>query len=355
MLRELLRIFRNVARPTPQNVAGKNEARSLTADQIRQCYEIVLGRAADEGGLHQYLTFARAQKIKDPHSIAKMFYRSDEFRNRFGSGELVDIYGKTQEVRFHGLTLRLPEDDDIARAIVTTGSYEPYLLNHLLQNVREGDTFVDVGANLGAVALPVAKRIGPKGRVLAFEPSQRNIVLLIRNSLANDLVNVEAFPIALSDRNGSVLSNVDLYTSNKSLQDEPLSKLSGGMEVVPVVRMDNFLDEAQKIDVMKIDVEGFEYRVIRGGINTIRRTKPKIYLEYSDAFQRSGSGVPGRQLLQQMIALGYGPTVLHRDREPESFLSLGQGAAEAVDKAWENCVAAGGTHLDLFWEPIAVR
>jgi FkbM family methyltransferase len=325
---------------------------ALNEDQIRQCYEIVLGRAADEGGLVHYLRVAKAQNLNTLHLLARELFRSDEFQSRYCAGQL-DVFTKTKEIEYQGIRFELPEDDSIFREIAATGSYEPYVSRHLFSHVQQGDVFVDVGANLGALSLPVAKLVGTNGRVLAFEASQRNANLLMKNAIVNKLTNVEVFPVGLSDRNGAVISNILLRTSNKPLIDLPSSQLQNGMEVIPVVKLDAFLDRDCKVSIIKIDVEGFEYKVMRGALETISKWQPKIYLEYSDAFQRSGSGVPGARLLELLVDLGYAPTVLHRDRAPERIEGTNKkSVVAALDNAWEQSVSGGGTHVDLYWAPM---
>jgi FkbM family methyltransferase len=264
----------------------------------------------------------------------------------------LDVFSKTKKIKYHGLQFELPEDDGIIKDIVfNNGLYEPYISRHLFSHVQRGDVFVDVGANLGALSLPVAKLVGAEGKVLAFEASQRNANLLTKNAIENHLTNVEVFPIGLSDRNGAVISPVYLGTSNKALIDLPSSQLQNGMEVIPVVKLDAFLESDCKVSVMKIDVEGFEYKVLRGAIGTISKWRPKIYLEYSDAFQRSGSGVPGAQLLELLIDLEYAPTILHRKQTPQTIEGNKKSVVVALNDAWERSVSEGGTHVDLYWEP----
>ena len=90
--------------------------------------------------------------------------------------------------------------------------------------------------------------------MLAFEASQRNANLLMKNAIVNKLANVEVFPIGLSDRNGAVISHVFSHRSNKELIDSPTSQLQSGMEIIPVVKLDAFLESDRKVSLIKIDV-----------------------------------------------------------------------------------------------------
>jgi FkbM family methyltransferase len=324
---------------------------ALNERQIRHCYEVVLGRVADEGGLAHYLRVAKAQNFNTLHLLALELFKSDEFQSRFCAGQ-VDIFTSTKEIEYYGLRLELPENDAVFRAITANGTYEPNVSQHLFSHICRDDVFVDVGANLGVLSLPVAKLVGINGKVLAFEASQQNANLLAKNAVVNKLSNVEVFPIGLADHNGAAISHVFLGTSNKALTDLPSSQLQSGMEVIPVVKLDSFLESDRKIDVVKIDVEGHEYKVIRGALATLSKWRPKIYLEYSDAFQRSGSGVPGSQLLELLVDLNYAPTILHRDLPPQPIGGKKDATVSTLNSAWEQSIREGGTHIDLFWAPL---
>ena len=115
------------------------------------------------------------------------------------------------------------------------------------------------------------------------------------------------------------------------------------------MKLDSFLELQTRIDVMKIDVEGFEYKVLLGSLQSLSKWRPRIYLEYSDAFQRSGSGVPGAKLLELLFDLQYRPTILHRNHQPEEINEKKAATLTSVDAAWAECVDNGGTHLDIFW------
>ena len=108
---------------------GRDNA--LNEDQIRLCYEVVLGRTADEDGLLHYLLVAKAQNLNTLHLLARELYRSDEFQSRFCAGQS-DVFAKTKEIEYCGLRLELPEDDAIFREIAAFGAYEPYVSQHLI-------------------------------------------------------------------------------------------------------------------------------------------------------------------------------------------------------------------------------
>jgi FkbM family methyltransferase len=161
--------------------------------------------------------------------------------------------------------------------------YEPELTAFIAEVVRPGSVFVDVGANIGLFTLLAARRASPGGRVLAFEPHPearaRMQHLLALNGLA-DLVTVS--DAALSDRSGP---NAPLFLASDSVLstlDPSVAPLAAEYAFstsvdVPVASLDDWLAAAgpawseTPIDVMKIDVEGTEERVLRGMTRTLAR------------------------------------------------------------------------------------
>jgi FkbM family methyltransferase len=327
---------------------------ALNEEQINLVYEIVLGRRADESGLATYLHVSKQQGLNTLHSVAQLLYDSVEFQSRFGANRC-NVFNRLREICHRGLTFTLPEEDFTFKELRYFGAYEPYVSDHLFPRLSPGDIFIDVGANAGLFSLPAAKLVAPTGKVFAFEASSRNANLLRKNALQNNIANVEVFPLGLSDKNGAVLSPVWHHSSDKVLLSENNranveSDITDTTELVPVVMLDSFIDKHTRISVMKIDIEGFEYRMVSGAIDTIAKSTPKIYMEYCPALLLKGSGVPGPKLLDLMLSLGYRPTILHRNRTPEGLEGTREQIITRIETALQHHVQEGGTHLDLYWE-----
>ncbi len=175
-------------------------------------------------------------------------------------------------------------------------SYEPDVKGFLEEICKPGMVVADIGANIGAHALPCAQHVGPTGRVLAFEPTEYAFAKLMANLRLNSLNHVEPHQLAFSDQPGEAV--VDFRASWRTAggrKDGPCK--------VKFVRMDDWMAEAgwPVIDVMKIDVDGFEYRVMNGGRETLARSRPFILTEAcSPHFER-----PGENLFEIFDALGY--------------------------------------------------
>jgi FkbM family methyltransferase len=140
-----------------------------------------------------------------------------------------------------------------------------FLLHYLL----EGDTFLDVGANVGHYSLIVASKTAAK--VIAIEPVPKTFESLHLNIELNKLQEkVELHNIGLSDKEGTLLFTNSLYTTNR------VSLNQNGIKV-EVKCIDNYFRD-QELNVIKIDVEGYEWFVLRGGIQTLNRDETNIII-----------------------------------------------------------------------------
>lgn len=156
--------------------------------------------------------------------------------------------------------------------------YEPEL-TYLAKMLRPGTTFVDAGANIGIYSVVASKIVGETGRVISFEPSVQTFPLLRKNIALNHLKNVNAFPLALSDRWGSTkLYHGPSACLNSFARD---SSWRGESEEVMTESLDQVLAETgiEQVDLIKIDVQGAEELVLQGAIRTIRSMQPLIILE----------------------------------------------------------------------------
>lgn len=147
--------------------------------------------------------------------------------------------------------------------------------------VRPGDTFVDVGANIGLYTLKAARLSGPQGRVLAAEPGRAAREQLNANIALNAFPHVAVIGSALSDAEGeATLHHVDKGNDPQAFSLLPDGTEKSG-ETVPVTTLDNAVAGAglARVDCIKIDVEGFEAHVIRGAGETLARWHPTIVFE----------------------------------------------------------------------------
>lgn len=145
---------------------------------------------------------------------------------------------------------------------------ERHTLETCLAFLAPGDIVYDVGANYGLYSVALGKRVGEQGQIIAFEPLRRNFERLQANIQLNDLKNIRCFPYAL----GEQADRTEMYVEEERpwrstlLKGPPSSRQAHAAEVVEVVEGDWFR-RTQSLPVpraVKINVEGFEYSVMRG-------------------------------------------------------------------------------------------
>jgi FkbM family methyltransferase len=186
----------------------------------------------------------------------------------------------------------------------------------LLENIRRGDTFIDVGAHAGYYTLIAARLVGDKGRVYAFEPDPTNCRLLECNVALNGLTNVMIEPKAVVDMTGPR----KLYLSTTNSGDHRLCQTDDTREAVAVEAValdDYFRDKDKRIDFVKIDTQGAEVLVLTGMRATLRtNVKVRLHVEFWP-YGLAGLGASGRDLLRLLASYGF---VIGR-REVQRLLS----------------------------------
>jgi FkbM family methyltransferase len=161
-------------------------------------------------------------------------------------------------------------------------------------------TAIDVGANIGYHTLRMARSVGPDGRVIAIEPAPRAVARLRRNLTLNEFRNVEVAVAALGDHDAE-LAELQLQSSY------PLSGRSGAERVlVRVARLDTLVLERQlsRVDLVKIDVDGQEAKVLRGARGTLERFRPVLFFELTPSVVEVG-GDTIDALFDSLLGLGY--------------------------------------------------
>ncbi|MBT5909673.1 MAG: FkbM family methyltransferase [Opitutae bacterium] len=159
------------------------------------------------------------------------------------------------------------------------------LLIGALKKIERSISFYDVGANHGRYAWLISE-INPDASVIAFEPDPDNIELLRMTVSHSDLKNVRIEVVALSDKAGQVSFHKDSHTSATGMisngETPWVEKYLGHATSTIDVRretLDSFITEKTTPNLIKIDVEGHENEVLRGGGNCLKNNKPLIIME----------------------------------------------------------------------------
>jgi FkbM family methyltransferase len=208
----------------------------------------------------------------------------------------------------YGRVLFNRHDRYVGRSLALYGEYCEGEVDIFRQICRPGDTVVEVGANIGAHTLPLARFVGAAGHVYAFEPQRLVFQTLCANIALNSLANTTCLPYGVAAVAGTLVSReVDYQKANNfggislaSLAVQPgelVPAASRAAAPVQLVRLDNVIPEGP-VKLLKIDVEGMESEVISGSENLIRAQRPLIYVE-NDRRDKS------QQLIEQLWALDY--------------------------------------------------
>jgi len=219
------------------------------------------------------------------------------------------------QANINGYEMLVLVNEDVGRWISVLGKYEERDSKFLSANLRDTDICVDVGANTGYFTVLMAK-IAWNGQVHAFEPVPLNYHLLCSTALLNHLPNVHLNHCAVGENEGESMFSVaedGAYSSMMPTGRRPENSVTK----VSVVNLDNYLSVSgiAKIDVMKVDVEGAEGLVIKGGASVLSNpeTQPRlIMLELQDInFKMYGTSV--EKVVKLMGEFGYSPFFVGED------------------------------------------
>lgn len=170
--------------------------------------------------------------------------------------------------------------------------------------------FLDVGANLGEFTLFAAKRVR-SGRIYAFEPVQGLIAKLSVNVQKNQFYNVRLINLALSDREGTAVIHVPVKKYHDHSVNDGMASLYGSgdgrCESILLTTLDLFVQREgpERIDFIKMDIEGAELSALRGAELVLQRYRPKIMIEINK-HACNQAGYSPRDILAYLRRFGYG-------------------------------------------------
>jgi FkbM family methyltransferase len=195
------------------------------------------------------------------------------FHSLYGNGDI--------NVDYKGMKLVVPGKDSTIVPSIVGGYFETIELDLFRLAATKSKTIVDVGANIGLFSVLAAQNARVGGVVHAFEPVPENIEYFKRNAGLNDISSkLQLNELAVGDKKGSLT----LYISKEDIAIHSASKAhaSGKSSIsVPMVSLDDYVKENKlKIDLLKIDVEGYDGFVLKGASEMIRTSTPTIFIEY---------------------------------------------------------------------------
>ncbi len=196
-------------------------------------------------------------------------------------------------------------------------SVENHCAQWLISHINYGDTVLDIGAAFGVISFPLAKAVGKKGHIYAFEPAKNTQDILQKILNLNHLSNITLVPQAISEQSG-VAEFIEYSQDNDSSWASDTSTLASDDNInehknfmtyqVSVITLDEYVTEnALEPAAIKMDIEGFEFYALQGGKQTLERYLPYLCIDiHADVKTGKSSLVEIEPFLQ---SLGYSLTI----------------------------------------------
>jgi FkbM family methyltransferase len=160
------------------------------------------------------------------------------------------------------------------------GFFEGETSDWLVKNIGQGQVFFDVGANWGYFTILGGKRVGERGRVIAFEPISQHASTIRDHARVNYMDQITVEEKAVSEKAGTARFLVERESANSHLEDIDMTHAKSAVQTritVEVTTLDIYVDQAGVIPgVVKIDVEGAEIHVLKGAKNLLKKSRPHL-------------------------------------------------------------------------------
>ena len=173
----------------------------------------------------------------------------------------------------------------------------------LFSLLKKGDIVLDIGAHIGQITLEASRIVGNQGKVFSFEPHPTTFAQLEHNITLNNSSNITAYNVGLGNEVDKFY--VEVIDENNAGMNR-ISKENSTNIPVQVKILDDFLlaMDINKIDFIKVDVEGFEFKALKGGEMTLLKYHPVLFIELDDDTLRAQKSSP-KELLVYLNNVGY--------------------------------------------------
>lgn len=220
-----------------------------------------------------------------------------------------------------------PKNGFIDQEIYWKGVYEEEILDFYTKHIHKGDTFVDIGTNIGEHSLFNAKLVGETGTVISFEPIPRLFAQVKKSVELSELHNVNVVNKAC----GAKEEHMTIYLRDQNIGGSslvPFLEKEGEQEIISIVTADSILKDYTNVDFIKIDTEGYEYEALIGLKNTLEKHKPSLLIEYSPIFYKHNQTEEkhnGIKILNLLESYGYSVFDLEEnEKKVENLLTWGE-------------------------------
>lgn len=218
----------------------------------------------------------------------------------------------------YGLRMKIDPSEFLQAHLYLFGSYELPTIRHIRSYLTPGTVCIDVGAQMGYLSLAMATSAQRQTVVHAFEPEDQNAARFLENMALNSITNVQLHREAVSNVEGTLqlfLSKTANAGTHSTLYNE--RTVTEESIQIPAITLDAFVRKhgLQRLDLIKVDVEGAEFEVLQGADHVLRTLRPRVILELCDTLQIE-RGLSSRQIKEFMVERGYSPYTIADDGAP---------------------------------------
>jgi FkbM family methyltransferase len=302
---------------------------AVTEADLYYCYRLLLNREPDEAGLDFWMKQIRRNQ-HTLKSLTDSFINTPEFLIRREHTLYSFFMAAARQIQLvqlkHFKMYARSNDLFIGAAIIRGDPYEAHVVREMQPLLKPGIVFFDIGANIGYFSLMAASMIGSEGKVISFEPNLDNCELLKLSIQTNQFENIQLYPYAVADKeqhfllqtfgsNGWVTPVHDQPKNNgQPVDSQEPEAIPANSYLVKTVALDDFLSHIDRVDVIKMDIEGAELSAFQGMRNIVRKCRPVIFSEFAPAMIEQLSGVPPEMYLDTLQELSYDIYVIEHDR-----------------------------------------
>ena len=282
-----------------------------TRDLINSAYNILLGRDPDEYGASFWQN--KILNGMPREQFLRSIVLSDEFQKNKPDWLGLDLWEKCGDLNAE-IILHLPigkffgpaADSTVIAAIVKGGGvYEPHVVKKINEYLEQGDTFLDIGANLGYFTLMASHLVGQEGKVIAFEPVTEIYKYIAKNIEINSLTNVTLYKYGLWSEKVEKTFGVPekAFGGAHVIPDGRYGRTNAFQESIQCQRLDDIFSGPVKL--IKMDIEGSEPYALQGMTRTVEKWRPIILCEMNRAILRNHFGLDADIYWKIFSSFGY--------------------------------------------------
>ncbi len=240
---------------------------------------------------------------------------SEEILFKFSNGKSDDNFFVKilpRHFQYNSEDIRFVKRNDINYKL-SLDNYNDFILFYGINNqnkdimyslIKDGDVVLDVGTNIGEVILNIAKK-NIKGKIYGFEPVDYNYEKLLTNISLNNFSNIIVNKLALSDKKETLFYQEKKGHSGGISMNKEVRN-GNNYKAIESLTLDEFVKEKrlEKIDFIKVDIEGFEMNFLQGAKETIKKFKPRLFFEIDEKKLIQQRTSP-EKLMEEIRFLGY--------------------------------------------------